>query len=137
NRIPEAHELAQHLGPGDHGYALLNGGIDFRITALDCARHYYNIGAGDVGRGVPDRDLCANAGQVAGHRIGLHVRALHGISQVDEHLGDAAHAAAADTNEMNRIDTAHAVAPVRRGTSLDGRPFEVYAPILVRAPFFA
>src|SRR5206468_459168 len=34
------------------------------------------------------------------------VRALHGITQITQHLGDAAHADAADPDEMNGSDLA-------------------------------
>ena len=41
------------------------------------------------------------------------VRALHAVAEIDQHLGDAAHADAADADEMDRSDVArhlHAVA---------------------------
>jgi hypothetical protein len=34
------------------------------------------------------------------------VGALHGIAEIDQHLGDAAHADAADADEMDRSDLA-------------------------------
>ena len=43
------------------------------------------------------------------------VRPLHGVAEIEQHLGDAAHADAADADEMHRTDVArqfHAVAPV-------------------------
>ena len=46
--------------------------------------------------------------QVLGHGIGLEVRALHLIAEVQHHLGDAAHAGAADADEMDGIDATHA-----------------------------
>ena len=36
------------------------------------------------------------------------VRALHRIAEIDQHLGDAAHADAADADEMDRADVAAA-----------------------------
>ena len=52
--------------------------------------------------------------------VGLQVRALHLVAQVEQHFGDAAHAAAADADEMDAMDAAHAVvhagAPAGDGT---------------------
>ena len=35
-----------------------------------------------------------------------HVRADHGVAEIDQHLGDAAHADAADADEVDRTDVA-------------------------------
>ena len=53
---------------------------------------------------VPDRDaraLFAQALHVGG--VG-GIRALHRVAEVDQHLGDAAHADAADADKVDRSD---------------------------------
>ncbi len=48
-----------------------------------------------------------------GHGIGLEIRAVHLVTQVDEHFRDAAHAGAADADEMDGAYAAHQVAHAR------------------------
>src|ERR1700761_3072616 len=69
-----------------------------------------------------------------GDRVGLEIRALNGVAEVDQHLGDPAHATAANSHEVNRVDTAHAVTAVRTAPPLDIRPLEIDTPVLVGAP---
>ena len=60
------------------------------------------MGAGEIFGGVPDGDLDALVAQPFDvGAIGL-IGALHGIAEIDQHLGDAAHADAADADEMHR-----------------------------------
>ena len=42
--------------------------------------------------------------------LGLRSRALHFVAEVQQHFGDAAHAAAADADEVDAMDAAHAIA---------------------------
>ena len=39
----------------------------------------------------------------------MQVRALHLVAQIEQHLGDAAHAAAADADQVDEVDAAHAI----------------------------
>ena len=102
----QPHQLGQHLGAAHHRQALLAGGNEFRVVALDRRRHHQHLGAVEVLRLVADGDLGALVAQPLDVGVVARVRALHRIAEVDQHLGDAAHADAADANEMDRPDFA-------------------------------
>src|SRR5262249_6522966 len=64
--------------------------------------------------GMADGNLGALVAQALDVGAVGSVGALHGIAEIDEHLGDAAHADAADADEMDRTDIArqfHALVP--------------------------
>src|SRR4029450_683821 len=42
------------------------------------------------------------------HGVRLEIAALHLIAEIQQHFGDAAHATAADSDEGDGVDTAHA-----------------------------
>ena len=69
--------------------------------------------ARDLPRRVADEDAHAHLREPRGHRVRAQVRALHRVAEVDEHLGDAAHAGAADADQVNEADAPHAVAHAR------------------------
>src|SRR6185312_15904184 len=60
----------------------------------------------DVFRVVADRDPDALLAQPLDVGAVGNVRARHGVAEVRQHLGDAAHADAADADEMNRTEVA-------------------------------
>src|SRR5690606_23377391 len=66
--------------------------------------------------GVTDEDLCAEALQALGHRRGLEVGTGDLVTEVEQHLGNAAHAGTTDADEVDAADTAHA-ADFRTGGS--------------------
>ncbi len=112
NRIAEAHELGEHFRAWDDGDALLERGVDLRISSGDRARHNYDVGSLDILRRVTESYACAEARQPPRDRGGLHVGALHAITEVQQHFGDATHAASADTDEVDRVDAPHALSAV-------------------------
>jgi len=81
----------------------------FRVGAADGARHHHDIGFVQVFGAVADENRCAEACQPLRDRIGLEIGALHFIAQIEQHFGDAAHAAAADTHHVNALNSAHAI----------------------------
>ena len=86
---------AGHLDP-----TVINGGI---INAYGTNAR---LGAGDILRVVADGNLDAVIAQPLDVGAVGDVRALHGIAEVAQHLGDAAHADAPDADEMDRADVA-------------------------------
>ena len=66
----------------------------------------------------PTLDAAAERGEAAGGVGGLEVGAGDGVAEVEEHLGDAAHADAADADEVDlggaRTEEAHGVPRGRR-----------------------
>uniref|UniRef100_A0A0N4Z3P8 LigA n=1 Tax=Parastrongyloides trichosuri TaxID=131310 RepID=A0A0N4Z3P8_PARTI len=132
DRELQPHQLGQHLGPTDQRYAafarhhqlgvrrLDRRGIDHRRDAL-----------GHMGRVVADVDAGAQFLEPLGVGAGLGVRALHLIADLQHDLGDAAHADAADADEVDgpkgerngAKTTDHArliAAPPRRGAASAG-----------------
>ena len=102
----QPHQFGQHLRAPHHRNALGTRGEQFRIVALDRGGHHQHVGARDVLRPVADRDIDALLAQP--HHIGAFrcIGALHRVAEIAQHLGDAAHADAADADEMNGADLA-------------------------------
>ena len=76
------------------------------IVALDRGRDHDHLGVAEVAGGMADRNLGALVAQALDVGAVGRVRALHGVAEIDQHLGDAAHADAADADEMDRTDVA-------------------------------
>ena len=102
----QPHQFGQHFGPAHHRNALGAGRHQFRIVALDRGRDHDHVGAVDILGLVADRDLDALLAQPRDIAALGGVRALHGVAEIDQHLGDAAHADAADPDEVNGSDLA-------------------------------
>ncbi len=102
----EPHQLGQHLSAAHHRQALRPRRDELWIVALDGSRHHHHFGIAERGGRMADRNFSAFIAQppdICG--IG-GIRPLHRIAEVDEHLGDAAHPDAADTDEVDRPDVA-------------------------------
>ena len=108
----QPHQLRQHLGAAHHRQPLRAGGDKLRIVGFDRRRDDDDAGAVEVFGLMADRDLHAFVAQPLDvGAVGL-VGALHDIAEIHQHLGDAAHADAADADKMHRADVArqfHAV----------------------------
>ena len=102
----QPHQLGQHLGAAHHRQALRAGGHEFRIVALDRRGDDDHLGAVDVLGLMADRDLDALVAQPVDVGAFGCVRALHRIAEIAQHLGDAAHADAADPDEVDGSDLA-------------------------------
>ena len=83
---------------------------DFGILLRHGARGDHHVGVADVFGGVADHHARAQLRQPLGDRVRLEVAALHFVAEVHQHFGDAAHAAAADADEVDAMDAAHAIA---------------------------
>ena len=74
-----------------------------RLIAVETTTH---VGAVDVLGLVADHDLDALLAQPLDVGVVGGVRALHGVAEIAQHLGDAAHADAADADEVDGSDFA-------------------------------
>ncbi len=102
----QAHQLGQHFGAAHHRQALHASRDEFGIVLLDRRRHHHDLGVAEIFGAVSDGDLHALVAQPFDvGAVGL-VGALHGVAEIHQHLGDAAHADAADADEMHRTDVA-------------------------------
>ena len=100
----EAHQLGQHLGTAHDGDQAGAGGDDLGVVAAHGGADDHDLGVGDVGGVVADRDRDAGVLQAAHVGAVADVAALHGVAQRVQHLGDARHADAADAHEVDGAD---------------------------------
>ena len=99
--VLEPHELGQHLGPRDRRDPVLAGGLDLDVVARHRGGKDDHVRAFHVARVVADEDLGPHLLQAL-HRVGpLLIRAGHRVAEVQQDLGDARHADAADAHEMD------------------------------------
>ena len=100
----EAHQLAQHLGAAHHRQQARARRLDFGIVRLHRRGDHDDFAhRRDSPRHGRSRPEC-RATAAGGHwRLG-GVAALHHIAEIVQDLGDAAHADAADADEMDRAD---------------------------------
>ena len=118
DRLLEPHQLAEHLGATHHRQEPLAGELQFGIVALDRRGNDDDLGFAEVGRVVADRHRHAEPAEPLHVGVLCDVGALHPVAEIDQHLGDAAHADAADADEMHRSDVLrhlHAVASPLNG----------------------
>ena len=58
---------------------------------------------------MTEKNLYAELGEACRSATGFQVGALDLITEVDQHFGNAAHAAAANTDKMDAVNTTHAI----------------------------
>ena len=97
-----AHQLGQHLGAADDGNAALLGRLEFGIAGLHRAGDDEMGRAVDIGGVVADQAGDAVGAQALEIGAVLEVAALHVIAAGMHHLGDGAHADAADADDMEQ-----------------------------------
>ncbi|MNZ54994.1 hypothetical protein D3C78_729110 [compost metagenome] len=102
-----AHQLSEHFGTRHHWNTPFKRSGDFRVGRVDGAGHHQYIGIGGVFGTVANEDLGTERLQALGNRRHLEVGAGHFIAQVQQHFGNTAHAHAADTDEVDTMNTAH------------------------------
>src|SRR5438067_9492882 len=102
----QSHQLGEHQGARHDRNARLARRYHFRIVVLHRARDDDRVGAGDLLGPVLKMDLDAEAREPAGGGVGGEVGAAHLVAEVGEDFGDARHADAADTDE---VQAAHLV----------------------------
>ena len=100
----EAHQLAQHLGAAHDGKQALARGLDFRVVGFDRRGNNDDARIAQIFGAMADRDFHPEFLQPAHVRAVGNVAALHLVAEVMQNLGDAAHADAADADEMQRAD---------------------------------
>ena len=132
DRLLEPHQLAEHLGAAHHRQEPLAGELQLGIVALDRRGDDDDLGVAEIGRVVADRHRHAEPAQALDVGVLGDVGALHPVAEIDQHLGDAAHADAADADEMHRSDVSrhlHAVASPLNGFAFGDRLDEVGEPV--------
>ena len=146
----QPHQLGEHLGAAHHRQVPRPRRVELGVARLDRRGDDDDARALEVLGVLADEDPRALLLQPLGDRARLGVRALHGEAVVQQHLGDARHADAADADEMDRPDvvrkarlSVHASTlpfSARRSTSAarcsvaSGRPTPRLAAAIARAP---
>src|SRR5690242_6024037 len=104
--VLEAHEFGKHFGARDYGNFALVSFDDLGIIGLDGRGGNDDVGAFDIHGFMPLEDGCAEILQALGQRGGLGVRARNGIAESEQNFSDAAHADAADADQVNALEIA-------------------------------
>ena len=99
--VLETHQLGQHLGAGDRRDAPLPGLVDLDVVGRDGRRVHDHVGGVDVRGIVPDVDLGPELLEALHRFVASLIGARHPVAQIDQDLGDARHAAAADAHEVD------------------------------------
>ena len=103
DRELQTHQLGQHLGAAHQRNAAFARHDQFRVRRLDRRGIDHRRDAlGHMGGVVADVDAGAQLLEPLGVGAGLGVRAGHLIADLQHDLGDAAHADAADADEVDR-----------------------------------
>ena len=111
--VPKAHQFAQHFRARHHRYAPRDRGRNLRIGAVDGARDHHHVRLPQMLGGMAHENFRAQSLEALRHGICLQIRALHLVAQVEQHLGNPSHAAAADADQMYAMDAAHAIVHAR------------------------
>ena len=102
--VLQAHQFGEHLGARNDGNVRGAGRGDFGIVGANRRADDNHFGAGDVVGAVAFEDDRAERGQTLGDRRGLQVGAGNLVAEVEQDLGNAAHADAADADEVHALD---------------------------------
>src|SRR5205814_7863318 len=104
DRPLEPHELAQHFRAPYHGNEARARRHHLGIIGLHCRGDHHHLGVGQVLGLVAD--LHENAELLQPVYIGAvnEIATLHGIAEIVQDLGDAAHADAANADEVDLAD---------------------------------
>ena len=106
--VTVAHQLGEHLGTRHHRNTTPQRSGDLRVAGVDSAGYHQYISLLGVFRAVPDENGRPEVFQALSHGRCLEIGAGYFVTQVEQHLGDTAHAHPTDTDEMDAADTAHA-----------------------------
>ena len=102
--VLQAHQLSQHLTAGNQRDLQLSRFQDFRVVGRHGRAGDHQVGAAHLLGPVPFEHPSAQLVQAGGDRRAPQVGAADAIRpQRQQDFGDAAHADAADTDEVNAL----------------------------------
>ena len=99
--LAQAHQLGQHLGTGDDGDIAAARFHHFGVVLGDGRGFDQHLHVAHVLGRMAHGDAGPKTAQMLDHGRIAHVRARDVIAQVEQDLGDAAHAGAADAHHVN------------------------------------
>ncbi len=100
-----AHQLSQHLGPRDHGNRSAARLDDFRVVIAHRGRTHDDVSVADILGRMTFGNFNAEFFEMGRHIRLFLIRTRHAKTKIRQHLGDARHAYAADTDEVNVLET--------------------------------
>ena len=100
------HQFGQHFGTRDDGDQPAVGFEDFGVVGPHRGRGHHHVDVGEVLAAVAITDRSAQLTEAPGDLALFEVGTGHLVAEIDEHLGDAAHADAADADEVDFADLA-------------------------------
>ena len=98
--VLQPHQLGQQFAARNDGNQQAARFLHLRIGGIHGGTHHNRLGAGNVGGRVTFVNPRAERRQPFRGGAQLQVRPADLISQIQQHLGDAAHANAADSDEV-------------------------------------
>ena len=102
--LPKPHQLGQHQRTRHDGNTAAARRRDFGIVLADRGGNDHHIGRAQIVGRMPLAYARAKLRQMPRRMIVGQVRAANAESQIEQHLGDAAHAGTANTDEMHVLD---------------------------------
>ncbi len=100
NTVFHAHQLSQHLSPGNNRHQQTVRFQNFWVVGFNRRRSYHHIDFLQVFRSMPVANLSAQFDQPAGDFSFPQIGTRHPVAKIEKNFGNAAHADAADTNKM-------------------------------------
>ena len=98
----QTHQLGQHFGAAHHRKPPLARLFQFRVALFDRRGNHHHRGLPDIFRPLALKERRPQRDQPFGDLAGLGVGPLYPVAKRHQHFGDARHADAADTDEMDR-----------------------------------
>jgi hypothetical protein len=100
----QAHQFGEHFGAPHDGQPVRARRGQFRVLGFDRGGIDDDLRIAQIFRALPDGHRNTEIAQA--FHIGAfgRIRALHLVAEIAHHFGDAAHADAADADEMNGPD---------------------------------
>ena len=105
--IAETHQLRQHFRASHHRHAPLACGAHLGVVLLDRRGHHDHIGLRQVRGGMTFFYGRTQFRQARRSGAGFEIGAAHRVAQIQQYLGDAGHAGAANADEMHGAHTPH------------------------------
>src|SRR5512133_293982 len=104
NAVFEAHQLGEHLRPLDYGNMELVSAGDLGVFGGSRGTGNHDLGIADILGAMAFEDCGTESGKALRDRGTLQIRSRYLVAEVQQDLGDAAHADPADAYEMNTLD---------------------------------
>ncbi len=104
NAIFQAHEFGQHLGTLNHRNVQFVRLGDFRIVFGDCRTGDNDFGSGDIFGAVTLEHDCSETRETLRDRRTLQIGAGNLVAEIQQDLGNTAHADPADAYEVDALD---------------------------------